>query len=336
MSKIVLITGASGYLGQHLLLALSARRDLVLHGTSSGLPTFEEDFASVCTCHTVDVADAAALGALLKRVNPDVVVHAAAISSPRVCAAEPEKCKAVNTPTALVDHLPSAGSIVFLSTDQVYDGDHAPYSDVRGGAAANPINEYGASKLAFERVLRARLPTRHVSLRSSLILGPPAPRRCKKAGSFLQDCNRMLSDAAGGDFFSNEMRSAVAVEDVVAVITWAIDGGATAHPGVYNMGGPESLSRVDIARAVADHRGLPASRARAKPRAPGGISPLDITMDSSRLQAASGIRMRPLATTVSTAFGSRRATPVWLGPAALAALCVLSAAIAVAAMSYAR
>ena len=84
-AKVVLITGASGYLGQHLLLTLSKNPLLRLHGTSHGLETFESDFGSFCTCHNVDISNAKALGALLKKVSPDVVVHAAAISSPKVC-----------------------------------------------------------------------------------------------------------------------------------------------------------------------------------------------------------------------------------------------------------
>ena len=50
-----------------------------------------------------------------------------------------------------------------------------------------------------------------MSLRSSLIVGAPPPRRCNKPRSFLQDCAKILASEEGGDFFSNEMRSAVTV-----------------------------------------------------------------------------------------------------------------------------
>ena len=336
MPKTVLLTGASGYLGQHLLLALSTRRDLVLHGAYSDLETFPLDFGSICTCHKVDVSNPGALSSLLQRVEPDVVVHAAALSSPRTCEEDPTRAMAINSPTALVDHLPKKSSIVFLSTDQVYDGTGAPYTEEPTSPA--PVNTYGASKLAFERVLQARLPTRHVSLRSSLILGPAAPRRCKKAGSFLQDVERLLSSPEGATFFSNEMRSAVDVADVIRVISWAIDGGTTSHPGVFNMGGPASLSRVDIASAVASHRRLAAERIHKKPRPEGGPvkSPLDITMDSSKLQRASGVEMRALDGMVRAAFASAHRPRAWTpSPSTMLALGVLTAAVTLAVMGYA-
>jgi hypothetical protein len=102
----------------------------------------------------------------------------------------------------------------------------------------------------------------------------------------------------------------------------------------------QSLSRVDIASAVASHRALPHDRVHAKPRPPGGAvrSPLDITMDSTRLRTASGVTMRPLARMLDDAFAD--AEPAkrqrWHGSYVLLLVGVLSAAVAVVAMSYVR
>ena len=82
--------------------------------------------------------------------------------------------------TALDSYLPRAGPA------QVYDGQTdgaaAPYTEA---SPASPLNAYGRTKLLFERALAER---RHaVVLRSSLILGPPTPEKCRKQ-SFLQVC----------------------------------------------------------------------------------------------------------------------------------------------------
>ena len=72
------------------------------------------------------------------------------------------------------------------------------------------------------------------------------------------------------------------------------------------MGGPESLSRDQIARAVAQHQGLSSEGILASPRprpGPGEVrSPPDITMDSSKLERASGLTFRPLSKMLHTAF----------------------------------
>ena len=177
MPKTVLITGCSGYLGQHLLSHLAQDVSHTLVAVAGSLPTFADDFGSLATVKAVDLSDGTAVAALLTEVAPDVVVHLAAISSPAACEKEPERSRAINECPALIEALPAKASLIFLSTDQVYDGLSAPYSE---SSAVNPINIYGQSKLSFELAVRAALPDRSVCLRSSLILGPPTPARCRK------------------------------------------------------------------------------------------------------------------------------------------------------------
>jgi dTDP-4-dehydrorhamnose reductase len=291
-----------------LLQRLANNARYSLHGTYSGNPSFVEDWDGAAVCHKVAMDDPRAIAALMNKVRPDVVVHLAAISSPAKAESDPVRAKAINCPTALVDGLEPHASIIFLSTDQVYCGLRAPYVET---AAAEPVNVYGQSKLDFERTLQAKVPGRSVSLRMSLLLGPPAPKRSFKKNSFLQDCDRMLSSNKPHDFFSDEFRSVVAVDDVLHVLQWAIDGGAKVAPGVYNMGGPamhghSGPSRVDVARTVAAHRGHSEANINGIPRpppGPGGVrSPPDISMDSSKLERAAGVRFRPLSKMLSTAF----------------------------------
>lgn len=304
----VLITGASGFLGQHLLNALANDSKYELHGTYNGNPSFVEDWGTSVRCHKLALNDARAMTALIDRVKPDVIVHLGAISSPVKAEGNPAFANAVNCPIAMLDALAADTSIVFLSTDQVYDGLHAPYTETD---EAKPVNVYGQSKLDFERALQAKVPGRSISLRMSLLLGPPAPKRSTKKNSFLQDCDRMVGSGKTHEFFMDEFRSVVAVPDVMHVLKWAINGGAKTAPGVYNMGGPpmhgtSGPSRVDVAMAVAGHRGhskAAISAIKRPPPAPGGVrSPPDISMDSSKLERAAGLRFRPLSDMLGSAF----------------------------------
>ena len=93
----VLITGASGYLGQHLLTSLASDSSLKLHAAYGQLPSFVEDFGAMAECSSLDLQDEAAVRALVGSIQPDVVIHLAAVSSPAVCEKEPESSKKLIT-----------------------------------------------------------------------------------------------------------------------------------------------------------------------------------------------------------------------------------------------
>ena len=309
MTMNILITGASGYLGQHLISALCLCADskykiCAAYGT---LSTFEDDVVSssqISSSHSsltllpnLDLTSRETISNTIKSHGPfDAVVHLAAISSPGVCEKEPDQAKAVNVPSALLEALPSTTDIIFLSTDQVYDGSNAPYVETD---EAKPVNLYGQTKLEFERLLMDKCPTNAVALRSSLIIGTETPFQCRKQ-TFLQFVHDRLQKQEETSFFTDEFRNVVYVGDICRVIRHFIDNGIGERAaGVYNMGGADRVSRLDFAEAVAKHCGLETTCAKGVARSslpPGPVaSPPDISMDSSKLEQATGIKMLGLA-----------------------------------------
>jgi len=232
-----------------------------------------------------------------------VLVHLAALSSPAACEKDAERATNINCPVHLIRSLQEDVSIILLSTDQVYDGEGAPYAEA---SSAAPVNVYGKSKLACEKLVRTVAPSCSVCLRSSLIIGPKTPGRCSKQ-SFLQFCDERMANGTTTDIFSDEVRSAVYVMDVVRMIDWFVQGGARTHPGVYNMGGPERLTRLQIAQAVAAHRGYDAVRllvpvARASLQNMSFPSPRDISMESRMLLALTLVQPTSLEEAVRASF----------------------------------
>ena len=121
-------------------------------------------------------------------------MNMAAISSPAACEKDPSKSAIVNVPGQLLSAMKEAcpdALFVQLSTDQVYDGNHAVYTE---GDEAKPVNAYGRQKLDFEREIERAWP-KHRILRSSLIYGPSPPRKCTKGASFLQFLEKSLGEA---------------------------------------------------------------------------------------------------------------------------------------------
>ena len=135
----VLLLGAGGMLGHDLVAAAPPNVQL-----------------SPLTRQALDITDAVALREAIHRLRPECIVNAAAYTA--VDRAEQEPDLAHNVNGFAVRQLgllaKEAGArVVHFSTDYVFDGlGPAPY---REDAATNPINVYGASKLAGEQALIA-------------------------------------------------------------------------------------------------------------------------------------------------------------------------------------
>jgi dTDP-4-dehydrorhamnose reductase len=99
-------------------------------------------------------------------------------------------------------------------------------------------------------------------------------------------------------FFSDEFRSPLAVADIMRIVRWLLsddERAARLHGHVCNMGGPDRMSRLDMAHAVARHCGLSTACVESALSASvtrDALSPLDISMDSSKLQRQFPFRMQ--------------------------------------------
>jgi dTDP-4-dehydrorhamnose reductase len=81
------------------------------------------------------------------------VIHAAALVGARICEEQPDRCLDVNvggTINLVLAARALGARLVYISTDYVFDGTAGPYRETD---PVSPINLYGASKAAGERVV---------------------------------------------------------------------------------------------------------------------------------------------------------------------------------------
>ncbi|HEY8799745.1 MAG TPA: sugar nucleotide-binding protein, partial [Candidatus Limnocylindrales bacterium] len=149
----VAVSGATGRLGRALLAALEEAPFVGPLGPIAwSRPAFDLD-------------EPEAFAALMDRDRPEVVVHAAAWTDVDGCAREPDLALARNGQATgrLADACAERGiDLVIISTNEVFDGAR---TDGRGYAPddlPNPINPYGASKLAGEEAARVAYARRGV------------------------------------------------------------------------------------------------------------------------------------------------------------------------------
>merc|ERR1712194_256574 len=164
----------------------------------------------------------------------------------------------------------SAVRVIFLSTDQVLDGKGHLVDEA---VQASPVNVYGQTKLDMENVVRDAFP-QHAILRLSFIYGPTAEGA---HATFLQFALDKVKSAKDFSVFTDQIRSAVYIGDVVEALKLAVSGRVT---GLLNLGGPEPLSRFDFCKTVAESVGASVEMLKGSTYNLKVPSPADISMDT--------------------------------------------------------
>lgn len=150
-----------------------------------------------------------------------------------------------------------------------------------------PVNVYGKSKVAAEKFIYEKC-SNFAILRSSIIYGPqtisPVPKSLP-----IQWIDSILSKGEKVEFFHDEFRCPVCVRDVVKIILALTNRWLSEDKQMQlllNVGGPDRVSRVQMAEAVAEIRGYSTSLIKpisASSVDRGVMSPADISMDITKL-----------------------------------------------------
>jgi dTDP-4-dehydrorhamnose reductase len=286
---VILVTGASGFIGSRILAHLAARPHA---GCENVLAMARREVPGVRTL-LVDLGDARSIARALDAASPVVVIHAGAMRDPASCERARDEAITVNfhaTRTIASWCEGHAARLIFLSTDLVFDGTprgSAGSAWLPESAPRRPINHYGVTKALAEDAVFAT--PRATVARVGLTLGHSRPS--EPARSPHEFVVHALRAGTPAKMFENEFRTPIYVEDAARAIVALIDHEV---PCVH-VGGPQRVSRMDMGIALARAHGLDARLcvpSRHDPRASGIERPLDTAMDTSllrRLLAISGV-----------------------------------------------
>lgn len=276
----ICITGASGLLGRACAEAFSDTDPLTCAWSRAKAGDLK-----------LDLTDRAAVLSALEKHRPKLILHTAAERRPDLCENNPQQTHAINVEAtqSLADaanHLNA--KLIYISTDYVFDGTQPPYITE---AECNPINEYGKSKRAGEKVTLAASP-RNVVLRVPILYGPVETLAESGISLLLHD----LRTSTPKKINHWAIRYPTFVEDVAQTLRgWSTH--LLTHPasaGIYHMSGSEALTRYEMACTMADALGLDHHHLSPDPAAPEGAPrPHNCQLDLSRLQQETPIRQTP-------------------------------------------
>jgi dTDP-4-dehydrorhamnose reductase len=226
----VLVTGAGGMLGREVVRQLGGRGHE----------------AVACDRRALDITDAALARDVVRRAEPDAIVHCAAFTNVDAAESSPDDAFRVNvdgTENVARAAAESGARFMYVSTDYVFDGEASePY---RPDAPVNPLSVYGRSKLGGEEA--ARLAGDALIARTSWVYG--------RGGSNF--ASRLLERARAGE----RVR---AIVDQRSVPTWVHDTADVmirlleqqAAAGVYHVNNGGSASWYEFACAAVACAGL--------------------------------------------------------------------------------
>ena len=281
MTIRVLITGSTGLLGHTVLQTAPSGCEVT--GTYYANPPADSRWP----LHQLDVRDDGAVRRLLDMVRPHVVIHTASVGSVEEAQREPQVVRTVNVwGTQAVGR--ACGRIgarfIFISSNAVFDGLHAPYTE---DAPVHAVNRYGALKIEAESWVRQRCPAPATIVRPILLYGwPVTGGRGNVVTRWLSDFEQARPVDVDASLWSMPLWVANCAEVIWAVVTQ----GCT---GTYHAAGADRLLLIEFARQVARTFGYgeqlvrPASAAFLAQFAP---RPKDTSFVITKMQEDLGVR----------------------------------------------
>ena len=236
-NKTLLLTGASGYLGQHLAVRAAEKFELYSafganpSGITAGQPV------------QLDLGTRAAVHQTVDRLKPQTIIHAAAINPGSGDDAAMQRINADGSRYLAEAAVAVGARLVFVSTDVVHSGLTPPYTD---NAPPTPINDYGRSKAAGEAAVAEIDPTAAI-VRTSLIYG--LEKMDRGTDSFV----KRLESGQTLILFNDVIRNPVWVESLAEALLKLAE---LDFAGILNVVGRQALSREAFGRRLLAYWGI--------------------------------------------------------------------------------
>ncbi|MFF5993857.1 dTDP-4-dehydrorhamnose reductase [Lysinibacillus sp. KU-BSD001] len=220
----ILVTGANGQLGQELVQQLLKQNMELFAYTKSDL--------DICDLNTVIE--------VVKKIQPHVIINAAAYTKVDLAESNQELAFTVNAygqRNLTVAANKVGAKVCYVSTDYVFNGNATePYEEY---ALANPIGIYGKSKYAGEQLTQT-LSTKYFIVRTAWVYGEYGP-------NFVKTMLRLAREKDELGVVSDQIGSPTYTVDLAEFIIELVQ---TEKYGIYHCTNGGSCSWYEFAKAI--------------------------------------------------------------------------------------
>ena len=233
----------------------------------------------------LDLTQPAQVREQVRRLEPALIINAAAHTAVDLAEREPQAAFAINAtaPGILAEEAARLGApLIHYSTDYVFDGNKPGAYDETD--EPNPLGVYGRSKLAGEQAIAA-VGGDHLILRTSWVYS-------RHGRNFLLTMQRLLQEKPELSVVDDQI-GAPTWADTIAASTRALierwQAGEQGPWGLYHLTAQGHTSWFGFAQAIAEHlkaRGLPCAALRPIPSSDyptPARRPLNSRLDCTRL-----------------------------------------------------
>lgn len=220
----ILLTGADGQLGRCFQDRLPAGWEILATDTAE-----------------LDITDLARVEEVVKDLQPDAIVNAAAYTAVDKAESEPELAEKINAmgPENLAIVANKQGiRLVHVSTDYVFDGNATePYSE---DSATNPLSVYGKTKLAGEQAV-AKASPEAIIVRTAWVFSEYGNNFVKTMLRLAKerDALGIVADQRGCPTYAGDLAQAI-----ISLLEKNVEG------GIYHYCGDKEVSWYEFAQEI--------------------------------------------------------------------------------------
>jgi dTDP-4-dehydrorhamnose reductase len=240
----ILVTGANGLLGSHLMRRLDGNHSI----TGIGRNKSAKSELKTASFIELDLTSFDKLNNFLMQSEYDVIINCGAMADVDLCEQKQSMASAINFEAVsyLAEYCEVTGALLIqISTDYVFDGEGGPYNETD---SPNPINYYGRTKLAAEKIIQDS-ECEYIIARAVHVYGnlPDTP---SKQIAWLLAARDSGSEIKGAiDQFSNPTWAGNLADAIVELSISSIRG-------IIHIGGNDYISRYDFALEAAKVLGI--------------------------------------------------------------------------------